>query len=75
MNNKIAIVTGGAQGIGRAIVDHFLKQGWRVAAWDKDGEAVDDLARLRVVHLLVLLPGVRQHRLRLPHRNVGGDKV
>ena len=44
MSNKTAIVTGGAQGIGRAIVDHFLTQGWRVAAWDKDGEAVDDLA-------------------------------
>ena len=44
MSSKTAIVTGGAQGIGRAIVDHFLTQGWRVAAWDKDGEAVDDLA-------------------------------
>lgn len=43
MTNKTAIVTGGAQGIGRAIVDHFLEQGWRVAVWDKDEDAIADL--------------------------------
>ncbi|WP_187335054.1 SDR family NAD(P)-dependent oxidoreductase [Novosphingopyxis iocasae] len=40
---KIAIVTGGAQGIGRAIVHHFLEKGWRAVALDKDSEAVEDL--------------------------------
>ena len=40
---NIAIVTGGAQGIGRAIIDQFLKQGWRAVALDKDEEAVADL--------------------------------
>lgn len=43
MTRKTAIVTGGAQGIGRAIVDHFLELGWSVAAWDKDEEAIEDL--------------------------------
>ena len=33
---KIAIVTGGAQGIGRAIIHHFLEKGWRAVALDKD---------------------------------------
>ena len=40
---KIAIVTGGAQGIGRAIIHHFLEKGWRAVALDKDSEAVEDL--------------------------------
>ncbi len=42
MANKIdlsarnAVVTGGAQGIGRAIVDRFLESGASVAIWDRD---------------------------------------
>ena len=44
MTNKIdlsgrnAIVTGGAQGIGRAIVERFLDSGAAVAIWDRDIE-------------------------------------
>jgi 3-oxoacyl-[acyl-carrier protein] reductase len=44
MSNKIdlggrnAIVTGGAQGIGRAIVERFLESGATVAIWDRDIE-------------------------------------
>lgn len=41
---RTAIVTGGAQGIGRATAEHFLKQGWRVAAFDKDEAALEELA-------------------------------
>jgi len=40
----IAVITGGAQGIGRATAEHLIDGGWRVAALDKDGEAVADLA-------------------------------
>ena len=40
---KIAIVTGGAQGIGRAIIHHFLEKGWRAVALDKDAEAIEDV--------------------------------
>ncbi|MGB8037504.1 MAG: SDR family NAD(P)-dependent oxidoreductase, partial [Pseudolabrys sp.] len=42
MPNKIdltgrnAVVTGGAQGIGRAIVERFLESGAAVAIWDRD---------------------------------------
>jgi 3-oxoacyl-[acyl-carrier protein] reductase len=44
MTNKIdlggrnAIVTGGAQGIGRAIVERFLDSGAAIAIWDRDIE-------------------------------------
>ena len=33
-NGKNAVVTGGAQGIGRAIVERFLQSGARAAIWD-----------------------------------------
>src|ERR1700675_1158183 len=42
MSNKIdlsgrnAVITGGAQGIGRAIVERFLDSGAAVAIWDRD---------------------------------------
>ncbi|GAB2789464.1 glucose 1-dehydrogenase [Halomonas shantousis] len=40
---RTALITGGAQGIGRGIVEHLLARGWRVAALDRDGEALDEL--------------------------------
>jgi len=36
LTGRIAVVTGGAQGIGRAIVERFLKSGAAVAIWDRD---------------------------------------
>lgn len=33
-SDKVAVVTGGAQGIGRAVVDLLLDQGAQVAVWD-----------------------------------------
>ena len=40
-----AVVTGGAQGIGRAIVERFLDSGAAVAIWDRDKELADKAAR------------------------------
>ena len=36
MHGRNAVVTGGAQGIGRAIVERFLDSGAAVAIWDRD---------------------------------------
>lgn len=36
---RCAVVTGGAQGIGRAIVERFLDSGAAVAIWDRDDSA------------------------------------
>jgi 3-oxoacyl-[acyl-carrier protein] reductase len=36
LNGRFAVVTGGAQGIGRAITERFLASGAAVAIWDRD---------------------------------------
>jgi 3-oxoacyl-[acyl-carrier protein] reductase len=36
LRGRIAVVTGGAQGIGKAITERFLKSGAKVAIWDQD---------------------------------------
>ena len=36
LSGKKAVVTGGAQGIGRAVVERFLDSGAAVAIWDRD---------------------------------------
>ncbi len=38
LKGRIAIVTGGAQGFGKAITERFLKSGAKVASWDADIE-------------------------------------
>ena len=36
LKNRVAVVTGGAQGFGKAITQRFLESGARVAIWDHD---------------------------------------
>jgi len=42
---KVAIVTGGSQGIGRATVERFAREGARVAIWDVDTDKGETLVR------------------------------
>ncbi|WP_022721457.1 SDR family NAD(P)-dependent oxidoreductase [Rhodopseudomonas sp. B29] len=45
LNNRCAIVTGGAQGIGRAIAERFVASGARVALWDYDLATAEKTAK------------------------------
>lgn len=44
MNDKVALVTGAARGIGLATTKLFISQGWRVAMVDRDGDALSAAA-------------------------------
>jgi NAD(P)-dependent dehydrogenase (short-subunit alcohol dehydrogenase family) len=60
---KTAIVTGGAQGIGKGVTQALLTQGWRVAVLDRDAEAIADLqAELPAAALLALTADVSSER-------------
>jgi NAD(P)-dependent dehydrogenase (short-subunit alcohol dehydrogenase family) len=40
--NFAAVITGGAQGIGRIVADFLEEAGWMVAIWDNDAEAIEE---------------------------------
>jgi 3-oxoacyl-[acyl-carrier protein] reductase len=44
LSGRSAVVTGGAQGIGRAIVERLLGSGASVAIWDRDGALAEQTA-------------------------------
>ena len=41
IRNKVAIVTGGASGIGRGVCEAFVQRGGRVAIFDRDAERAE----------------------------------
>ncbi|MBV8793245.1 MAG: SDR family oxidoreductase [Pseudolabrys sp.] len=45
LNGRFAAVTGGAQGIGRAIVERYLDSGASVAIWDRDVPLAEKTAK------------------------------
>jgi 2-dehydro-3-deoxy-L-rhamnonate dehydrogenase (NAD+) len=45
LNGRCAIVTGGAQGFGRAITERFVASGAKVAIWDNDQPLAEKTAR------------------------------
>ncbi|MFG1182898.1 SDR family NAD(P)-dependent oxidoreductase [Xanthobacter versatilis] len=57
LKDRIAIVTGGAQGIGRAVVERFIASGARVAIFDRNTDlamkTADELGRARVMPVTV----------------------
>jgi 2-dehydro-3-deoxy-L-rhamnonate dehydrogenase (NAD+) len=45
LNERCAVVTGGAQGFGRAIAERFVASGAKVAIWDFDQQLADKTAK------------------------------
>ena len=54
LENRVAIVTGGAQGFGLAITKRFIESGAKVLIWDKDTEYLNkvDLKILKKLKLM-----------------------
>jgi 2,3-dihydroxy-2,3-dihydrophenylpropionate dehydrogenase len=45
LDGKVAIVTGGASGIGRAVVERFIQEGAKVCICDLDAEKLEQLSK------------------------------
>ena len=45
LNGRTAVVTGGAQGFGRAITERFVASGAKVAIWDHDQALAEKTAK------------------------------
>jgi 3-oxoacyl-[acyl-carrier protein] reductase len=57
LNNRVAVVTGGAQGFGLAITERFIEAGAKVVIWDIDEsvakEAIDKVKSKNLSHHIV----------------------
>jgi len=57
LNNRVAVVTGGAQGFGLAITERFIEAGAKVVIWDIDEnaakEAIDKIKSEHLSHQIV----------------------
>ena len=57
LNNRVAVVTGGAQGFGLAITERFIEAGAKVVIWDIDEnaakEAIDKVKSEHISHQIV----------------------
>ncbi len=45
LSERVAVVTGGAQGIGLAVANRILASGGRVAIWDRDRALLDETVK------------------------------
>ena len=50
MKDKVAIVTGGVQGFGLAVVERFLNSGANVVIWENDKKLLDEFKTINDIH-------------------------
>jgi NAD(P)-dependent dehydrogenase (short-subunit alcohol dehydrogenase family) len=66
LTHHVAVVTGGASGIGRAVAAAFRAEGARVAVWDRSPDADADLAlRVDVTDFAAVTDALRQTEAQL----------
>jgi len=54
LEGRVAVVTGGAQGIGRAVVERFVQSGARVMIWDRDQSATRECENILGANVMAL---------------------
>ena len=52
LNNRVAIITGGAQGFGFSMVERFSESGATVIIWDKDLKLMESLSLPKNTHIM-----------------------
>ena len=50
LKDKVAVVTGGIQGFGQAVVERFLNSGANVVIWENDKKLLDEFKTISSVH-------------------------
>lgn len=50
LNNRTAVITGGARGIGYAVAERFLQSGCGVSLWDVDGDRLEQARQALSAH-------------------------
>jgi len=58
---EAVLITGGASGLGRAVVDRFVEEGARVAVFDRSADKLDDVAGVHGDSVVTIAGDVRSH--------------
>ena len=59
LDNKAVLITGGASGIGLAIVERFIKEGAKICVMDRSQERIDELEKLYAGSVVGIVGDVR----------------
>ncbi len=54
LKDRIAVVTGGAPGFGKAITERFIASGAKVAIWDRDMALAEKTAKALGANVMVI---------------------
>ncbi|MBV1875214.1 MAG: SDR family NAD(P)-dependent oxidoreductase, partial [Cycloclasticus sp.] len=59
LDNKVVLVTGGASGIGLAIVERFVEEGAKLCVMDRSQERIDELEKSHAGTVVGIVGDVR----------------